>query len=447
MIALPPPRPYQTELYQRAQQAAARAHLGGTGCGVLVQAPTGAGKTLIALMIARGALDRGGEVLWLAPRTELVDQPVARLWEYGFREVQVIRAGRVTGDPRARLRVASVQTLLARGMRPPARVVILDEARHYVAAEWARVATAYPNAVRVGLDATPVRADGTSLRDLFDVLVPGPSVRELVDGGHLVPCVVYAPAEGQRALAASPLEAYEKYANGTRAVLFAPNVVWSKQWASQFTLAGIAAEHVDGTTPEDVRARALRRLASGDLRVLCNVALFAEGVDVPEVEACIVARGVSSEAAWLQMIGRVLRPSPKTGKVRAVVVDLMGHVHRHGLVDEPRAFSLDGEPIRRLETLPSAVQCKSCLAWGPGGRPCVACGAELPPPKAPRVKAAELIEVRAREPEAKKRAALERFVRREVAAGRSPWRALHVYRGVYGVDPPREWIREAACST
>jgi hypothetical protein len=66
-----------------------------------------------------------------------------------------------------------------------------------------------------------------------------------------------------------------------------------------------------------------------------------------------------------------------------------------------------------------------------------------PPPPPPRVRAADLIEVRAGESDQKKRAALTRWVYRELAASRDPWRAVHIYRGTYGVNPPRAWTLAA----
>lgn len=392
---IPPCRSYQVEQLERARAVIRDLRASKRGAGVLLCAPTGSGKTRMAIEIALGARARGGEVLWLAPRVELVDQPLRRLLEYGVTDVQAIRpGGRIAGDPCAKIRIAAIQTLLASGQRPSADVLVLDEARHYAAAEWSRVATSYPDAVRVGLDATPVRADGTSLRDLFDVLVPGPTVRELQAAGHLVPMVLYAPLKEQRGLASTPLEAYEQRCEGRRAVVFAPNVATSKRWAAEFCCAGIPAMHVDGETDEHVRADALRRLASGQLRVLTNVALFAEGVDVPEVECVIVARGVASEAAWIQMLGRALRPSVTTGKTRAIGVDLRGAVHRFGLVDAERTWHLDGEPVRRAEAVPGVRQCPACLAWGAAGQPCAGCGATLPPPPPPRMTRAELEEIR-----------------------------------------------------
>ena len=222
MISLPPLRPYQVRARDDMRRAAARARrrLRRQGVGVLAVAPTGAGKTIIALEVARGAIEREHSVLWLAPRAELVDQPVAKLASYGWHSVRVVKAG-VRGDPSAPITVASIQTLVAREYAPPADVVIFDEARHYVADQWGEIAARYQGAVRIGLDATPVRADMSPLGDLFDELVHVASVTELqalwdeTEGREgLVRAKYFAPATYQKDLAQHPVDAWKAHAEG-----------------------------------------------------------------------------------------------------------------------------------------------------------------------------------------------------------------------------------------
>lgn len=380
------------------------------GYGILVVAPTGAGKTRIGLDVGMGAIRKAAEatdgrppgevpVLWLAPRRELVEQPVARLAELGWHSVRVVTGGGVHGDPNAPIVVASIQTLLARDYAPPARVVILDEARHYVAAEWGRIAASYANSLRIGLDATPARGDGAPLGDLFDAIVPVSSVRELTEAGVLVPSVIYGPEAYQRELCASPVDAMREWVpvdpetgRHVRTLVFCKHRPHVRDTTRDLIEAGIPAIGVDGSASLAERRSALRAMRAGT-HVLVNCMLYTEGLDVPELEAVVIARGISHVSAWIQIGGRALRKSPRTGKNIARIIDLHGHFKRFGPLDAERTWHLAGKPIRLAEKLPSCVQCRNCLAWGSGGRPCLACGAEVPPPPPPKISKAKMREL------------------------------------------------------
>ncbi len=393
MAELPPLRDYQRRGVEDIRAAAVElAHQSGPladrhGYGILVVAPTGAGKTRVGLELTTSASRKGGRGLWIAPRNELVEQPVRRMRELGFNDIRTIYDGHDEGDPGASMIVASIQTLLARGLTPPADVVVLDEARHYVAAKWGEIAGAYTSSVRIGLDATPGRADGRPMGDLFDRIVALSSVRELTELGWLVPARFIGPATHGKALSATALEAWQQDANGKRSLVFCANQIEAKECARRFRDAGIRAEAVDAHTPLDERRAALQRVRSGQTLVLVNVMLFTEGLDLVELESIIIARGVSHPSTWLQIGGRGLRPSPHTNKTECVISDLFGHFHRRdfGPLDDPRIWSLEGKPIETAEGLLPIVQCKRCHGWERSGRACPRCGAVLPKAKPPKL--------------------------------------------------------------
>ena len=192
-------RPYQ----QQGIDAAKQAYRGGARA-ILAVCPTGGGKTRIGVEFVKGALRKGGNVIWLAHREELLTQARDRLIADGIDRVGLIASGQRTVN--ARVQVASVQTLAARMNKglPPASVVVFDEAHHFVAAQWGAVAAAYKDSTILGLTATPQRGDGRPLGDLFDHLVPISSVKELqatidpVTGrAVLVPCVIWRPSTFQ----------------------------------------------------------------------------------------------------------------------------------------------------------------------------------------------------------------------------------------------------------
>ncbi len=418
---------------QRIAVEALYAHLRAGVRRVLVQAPTGWGKGTVAAELLRRCEAQGRKALFVSHLADINRDIAARAKAYGCQRVGVMMGSAPEGDADPAVVVATVQTLFARRVeRPAADLVLWDECHRAAASSYADVRAAYPGAVHVGFSATPERADGATLGDAFDVLVPGPSPLELVALGCLAPVRVLAPTETTQALAREPWEAWP---GGSPGVLFAHSLAHSRECAEQLlTLRGIRAAHVDADTKD--REALIRAFNDGALDVLCCYRLFVEGVDVPRAEVVMLATLFGHAGGYLQAVGRGRRVA--AGKVGCTVVDLRGNVHRHGLPDEARTYHLDGEAIRRAEKLPSIVQCRKCHAWGPGGQTCSACGAQLPPPPPPKVLARDLVEVRTKADSTDDRfARLVRFVRDAMARGSNPWSAAHRYRGTYGEAPAR----------
>ncbi len=179
------PRPYQ----QRAYDQILTAWLSYRS--VLLQLPTGAGKTLVIRMVTEWARAQRWRVLILVHRDNLLRQASAHLHEAGVPHGLVSpRYPHLRYD----VQVASVFTAanrLARMGKPD--IIIIDEAHHIRAATWERILAAHPDARVLGVTATPVRNDGRSLGELFDVLIEGPPYYELIADGWLSPYRYYAP--------------------------------------------------------------------------------------------------------------------------------------------------------------------------------------------------------------------------------------------------------------
>ncbi len=339
---------------------------------VVLVLPTGAGKTRTGSAIVERAVLRKRSVVWLAHRTELVEQTAKTLHEFGLPVGVVAASSAWPVDSSAPVQCCSVQTLLAREHRPAADLLIWDECHHVSesAPAWAAVLAAYPNVPTIGLTATPERGDGSGLAPLFDRLVVGVTVRELTAHGHLVPCEVVRPARllkpGQ--LAQEPLAAYLEHSPGQQGFVFAKSVEEATRYAAEFTAAGIRAVCIHAGTPPTERAVALELFKQGVIRLLCNVYIFTEGTDLPMAQVCILARGASTAGIYLQMCGRVLRPH--RSKKSATLIDLRGVSHVHLMPEDERLFSLNGRGITSSEV----AKCKVCSqALGPTGYPC-ACG-------------------------------------------------------------------------
>lgn len=414
---------------------------------VLLVAPTGAGKTRIGTAIAARHLSGrpDARVLWLTHRSELMMQAVRAL-ETGGLAPAPYAASLGAGDLEAgRILVASVQTLLARGERPSRTLLILDEAHHFAADEWAPLASELGDGVTtVGLTATPARADGRGLGALFDALVPVSSIAELQALGHLAPCEVARPPHAllARQIAECPVEAYLREAPGERAIAFFPRIEDAKDACASFEARGVSARFVTSETPVEERARILEEHRAGRFQVLCNVAVLTEGYDDPEVSVCILARRLTHHALYLQIVGRILRAHPK--KSRALFLDLVGASHLFGLPDAPRDYSLSGIAIRPKSL--GARYCQVCGALLESDARCTACAleeSELGPLKNVRVGISKFHALREGDGEEKRVERLVKWLTEARALGRKPGSALYKYKAVYGEWPTSNVNREA----
>ncbi len=380
-----------------------RAKYRSTALRVLLQLPTGAGKTFIFCRIAAGAIAKGRRVWLLGHRAEILTQISDALYVLGI-DHGVLEGGQQ--DTNARILVASIATMARRLDRykdAPPDLIVVDEAHHAVAGSWRKILNAFPKARILGVTATAERLDGRGLGDVFETMIVGPDVAELTRQQYLVPAVVYAPSvdvdlSGVRtragdyanddlaevmsagALVGDAVEHYRRLGEGLPAIAFGVNVAHSRQIAARFSAAGIVAAHVDGDTPAPERKSLIAALAAGKLKVLSNCGIISEGLDIPTVGAVIMLRPTQSLGLYLQMVGRALRRAP--GKDRAVVLDHAGNSLRHGLPADPREWSLEGKPRKQRDDQPQRRlrHCKTCGAVNAvGAMQCVGCGAELKP--------------------------------------------------------------------
>ncbi len=435
-------RPYQAEAVERV-----RAEMRAGRKRVVCCLPTGAGKTVIGADVCRKAVLLAKSVLWLAHRRELVDQTCRTFADLGLDVGAIAADSSFPARPEAPVQVASIQTLVARNVRPPADLIVWDEAHHCakVAREWTKLLESYPEVHVLGLTATPERGDGTGLRGLFDALVVGATIKQLTDAGHLVPAEVVRPAGRLESdeLAQDPVDAYCEHASGQQGFIFSRFVEQSKDAAERLRARGVSAECITGNTPADVRREAIDRFRAGLVRVLCNVFVFTEGTDLPAASVCVLARGAGSAGVYLQMIGRVLRPAP--GKSRALIIDLQGVSHAHGMPDDLRVWSLDGKACQLAGKEGSALSmCPRCGAPLDDEEPypCEAC--EYEPDHAVRITGEELKFARKRAENVEERwATMLRWAAVAADNGFKPGWLYHKFKCVYGEPPPDGWTFKA----
>lgn len=403
MSAVPELRPYQMEAIDALRREVAAGHRR-----VLLVAPTGSGKTLIAAGIVAGATAKGRKTLFLAHLRELVRQAAGKL-EAAGQDVGVIMAGRLP-RPEAPVQVASTWSLHGRAIRsaseelPDADVVVVDEAHHAPGRVYSEIIAKYPKAVILGLSATPCRSDGRGLGWIFETLVECPSVKELTDARFLVPARIFAPpppdltsvrtrrgeyveADLERAMNQQPLvgdavvQWHRHNSQRQPTVVFGVSVKHSIALRDAFARADVVAEHIDAATPQDEREAILDRLADGRVEVLCNCGVLLEGWDSPTVACLVLARPTKSLALYRQMVGRVLRAAP--GKTEALILDHAGGCYMHGLPDDPIEWSLSADRKAQNKvhaargaggTTPALVSCPECHAVRWQGKPCTVCG-------------------------------------------------------------------------
>lgn len=390
-------RPYQTKVINDIHNAwneGAR--------NVCVQLATGAGKTVIFshIMAAFGA-----PCIAIAHRMELVSQISLTLARYGIyhtliaqkaaiREIVAIHMqelGRSYFDVHARCYVAGVDTLVKLPVDTPwfhaIKLVVQDEGHHPLREnKWGRAATLFPNAVGLYPTATPVRADGKGLGrssdGIFDRLIIGMGMRDLIKAGYLTDYRIFAPpsaldlsnvpvtatgdysppklrqAVHKSQITGDIVSHYLRIAPGKLGVTFAVDLEAAGEIAEAFRAAGVSAEVISGKTPDLLRASLMRRFRNREILQLVNVDLLGEGVDVPAIEVVSFARPTQSFAVYSQQFGRALRPME--GKTHAYIIDHVNNVIRHGLPDSARLWSLDRRDRRARRANDDGIPLRTC---------------------------------------------------------------------------------------
>ena len=353
-------RNYQVEICSQVEGALA------VHRGVMLQMPTGTGKTVVLAELVRRVLrvgrPDGVTVLIVTHRRELIEQTGGLLERLGL-SYGVIAAGRWP-KRLERVMVASVQTLTKGLDRLAPRLVIVDEAHHAVAKSYRGLWEAWPEARFLGMTATPCRLSGEGFTALFEVLVSSWPVKRFIAEGWLAPFDFYSirpnslqqrvidslrkrGADGdyllnelREKLDVAPsierlLASYLKLAGHRKGIVYAIDIAHAEHIATYYSAHGVEAVAVSSATPKGVREELVERFrCSEGIEVLVSVDLFSEGFDCPDVECIQLARPTLSLAKYLQMVGRGLRPLK--GKRCCTMIDNVGLYRSFGLPSADR---------------------------------------------------------------------------------------------------------------
>lgn len=341
------------------------------GSSVMVQMPTGTGKTYVIAAVVKWFLETysKGEVWLIAHRKELVEQMEQTLdrfaLEYGEKNEEL--------EAKVRIRVLSIQWLTRNigdleknGFKPG--MIIVDEAHHALATSYQDVFIRNHKALKIGMTATPCRMKQASFRTLFSRLITSPSIKDFILHGYLAPCnyVVigekstdqqivnlltdrsgdgdYSVKEMEEKLNVTDVirrlyNSVVKYAYGKRGIVYAINIDHAKAIAEYYNALGIKAVALDSKTAAKTRKKAVEAFREGELDCLVNVNLFDEGFDCPDVEYIQMARPTLSLAKYLQMVERGLRINKKDPKKVCMIIDNVGNYRKFGLPDRYRDWN------------------------------------------------------------------------------------------------------------
>ena len=387
-------------------------------CSVLF---TGGGKTVVAAELIRQEQQAGGYFAAIAHRQELVGQISLALARQGVMHdivaprpvirfcsnIHVEELGQSFYSPHAPGFVGGVDTLVRRDMNRLKNTVSLlfqDECHHVLRDnKWGKAAQMFPQANGLYVTATPLRADGKGLGrhsdGLFDEFVLGPPPRQLIREGSLTDYKIYAPptdidltamkfgSDGdfsrpelvkrakKSGIVGDCVTNYEKYANGTQAVVFTVDVEQAHDAAREFNARDIKAVALSAKNTDVERQEAISRFKRKELQVIVNVDLLGEGFDCPAIETVIMARPTASYGLYVQQFGRALRLLD--GKNFGLIIDMVGNVKRHGLPDAPREWSLDRREKRGKSDsgAPAVKTCSECMGvYAVGPSSCPYCG-------------------------------------------------------------------------
>jgi superfamily II DNA or RNA helicase len=342
-----------------------------------VVAATGLGKTVIFSHIAqRYAARTGRRVLVLAHRAELLDQAARKV-----RDVAPdLRVGTVAAEldeTDADILVGSVQTLRLARRRDrlgDVGLIITDEMHHSVAKSYKDVYSHFPDALHLGVTATPNRADGVGLDTFWDQIVADFGILFGIKNGFLADVrgvrveVADLDLSGVRTTAGDfndgdlgeamemsmapevVTAAYLEHAAGRSGLLFAPTIAVAELMGHHLNGAGVVTEVVTGATPKDERRAMLRRFEAGTTRILSNCGVLTEGTDLPIASCILMARPTKSSGLFTQIIGRALRLFP--GKDYAVVLDVAGATTDNSLCS---LSTLAGRTVKSGQSLAEAA--------------------------------------------------------------------------------------------
>ena len=322
---------------------------------------TGAGKTVAALGFVEAS--RTGGVLILTHRRNLVDQFLGELHDrgYGDRESPALLDGAGTDRSDGPVTVETYQWFVRNAGRisDAYTIVICDEAHTALGEKTSAAIRAWTGPIFIGMTATGALI-ARHVTDLFPTQTSRFDLAQAARRGVIAPlrCIRIPPGPGVRTIAKVPLrrgevdvefdqemlaelldqlpfnmaiaDLYKTRFNGVPGVVYAAGVRHAYNVAEAMREEGIKAQAVSGETPKRELAEILAAYERGEIDVLVNAQLLAEGWNSPRATVCMHLAPTASRRVYQQRVGRVTRRHP--GKEAGIVVDFVHPATKH---DDP----------------------------------------------------------------------------------------------------------------
>ena len=330
---------------------------------VMLQMPTGTGKTRVFVSIIKDLqkhFDGKYRVLVLAHREEILSQISDTLYSKYH-----VSCGKIDSKNRSvhhnKVLVASVQTMKNRlsQYKDGFDLIVVDEAHHTPADSYKMIINAFPTAKILGVTATPYRLSGEGFEEEYDKLILSSTIEAYINRGVLSE-IEYLPTDivikdcdsieigvdgdyvkkvlfthmDNPMIYSAITDAYKKFANNKKGIVYTINQDHNTELKKWFEDIGVPTEAIDSKTPANKRKDIIDSFKRGEIKVLCNVDIFGEGFDCPDVDFILLARPTKSLSLYLQQVGRGLRKADN--KERVQIIDCVGSYTRFGLPTKER---------------------------------------------------------------------------------------------------------------
>lgn len=371
---------YQKKLVNKARQSLANGKKS-----ILLVSPAGSGKSVIIAEIVRLTTKNKKRVMFTVHRQELIKQIIQ---DFNQNDVDMNYVTIMT--------VGKIANRLTKLPKPD--LIITDETHHSKASTYRKIYEYFNNIPRLGFTATPWRMNGAGFDDIYDEMIEGLSVAELIEKGNLAPYKYYSvklldesklakSSTGDytnksidnaigKTIFGDVVKTWQDKASGQQTIIYAHDIEYSKQVAEAFNTAGINARHCDSKTPQTERDKIMNDFKSGSLKVLSNVDLISEGFNVPDCSCVIMLRPTQSLVLFIQQSMRCMRFKPN--KV-ATIIDHVGNYTRFGMPDTKNEWDIKGwKKAGKKKVKSDAIgiwECLECHAVNETGKDrCEVCG-------------------------------------------------------------------------